>query len=91
MFNSTLSAESEDFYYKLYESNAAKNTSIVAAFIFSLFIVPELIGIIVFEKFGSDKKRTIINMMITSMCYSTFQGKATMTLYFNWQPIDDLN
>ena len=71
-----MSAESEDFYYKLYESNVAKNLCLVAALIFTLTLLPALTGIILFENFGSDKKRTIINMMITSMCYANFQGKA---------------
>ena len=70
-----MSAESEDFYYKLYESNVAKNLCLVAALIFTLTLLPALTGIILFENFGSDKKRTIINMMITSMCYANFQGK----------------
>ena len=68
-------AESQGVNFKLYESNVAKNICLVAALTLMLFNLPALIGIILFENFGSDKKRTFINMMVTSTCYSTIQGK----------------
>jgi hypothetical protein len=33
-----------------------------------------VIGIVAFEKFGSDKKRTLINRLITCSCYSVLQA-----------------
>lgn len=69
-------ADSEEFHYKLYESNVAKSVCACVASIILLFAQPAFIGIIWFENFGSDKKRTIVNMMITSLCYASFEGKA---------------
>ena len=64
----------EDFYFKLLESNVAKNLSIALAVVFVVLVIPGVIGIIMFEKFGSDKKRTIVNKFISSMCYTLCLG-----------------
>lgn len=69
-----------DFYSKLYESSVAKNLCITAAVIFLLFTGIAISGIIVFHLRGSDKKRTIINHLIVSFCYSIIQGN----LFWQW-------
>ena len=66
----------EDFYSKLLESSFAKNGSITLAVIFVVLVAPVAVGVVAFEKFGSDKKRTIINMLIASMCYTVSLGNS---------------
>ena len=60
----------EDFYSKLLESSFAKNGSIALAVIFVVLVAPVAVGVVAFEKFGSDKKRTIINKLFSSTCWS---------------------
>lgn len=67
--------QSENFYSKLYESGLVKNLSIAVAILITILVILGLTGIILYESYGSDKKRTAINMLITSMCWAVFQGK----------------
>jgi hypothetical protein len=43
--------------------------AIVLSVLLSLIVIPSLYGIIWFERFGSDSKRTLINQLFASICW----------------------
>jgi hypothetical protein len=43
--------------------------AIVLSVLLSLIVIPSLYGIIWFERFGSDSKRTLINQLFASVCW----------------------
>jgi hypothetical protein len=43
--------------------------AIVLSVLLSLLVIPSLYGIIWFERFGSDSKRTLINQLFASICW----------------------
>jgi hypothetical protein len=43
--------------------------AIVLSVLLSLIVLPSLYGIIWFERFGSDSKRTLINQLFASVCW----------------------
>jgi hypothetical protein len=67
--NSSITNDSSiDFFATAYAKTALTKTSIVISIIFAFLNIISGIGIIWFERFGSDKKRTLINRLLTSVC-----------------------
>jgi hypothetical protein len=68
MFASNVSdaEKSDDFYSGLMENNVWKVTSVVYAILTAPIGSTLVYGIIWFERFGSDSKRTLINLMVSS-------------------------
>ncbi len=84
---------SMDMYPTLTENNPERIICLVTSLIFSVVSVPFLYGIILFERFGSDKKRTVINIF-TSMISWTFIGlsvivKIPETFRFIYGPLPE--
>jgi len=59
---------STDFFSTAYASGPLKTASVLISFIYIFLIIISGTGIIWFERFGSDKKRTLINRLLTSVC-----------------------
>ena len=59
-----------DLYPSLTASSMPHNISIATAFASVIIGPPFLFGIIWFERFGSDKKRTLLNMFATKVCWT---------------------
>ncbi len=53
----------------LFERSLLKVSFVIASVLFSILNVFLLYGIIWFERFGSDHKRTIMNKLLTSVCW----------------------
>lgn len=66
LYNSTV----EDFYPALIENNLARISSWIFSVLNILFAPPLLVFIIWFEKFGSDQRRTLINMLVSMICFT---------------------
>ena len=60
----------EDFFNVLAENGTSRNVTLAVSIICQLIIPPGLLSIIIYEKFGSDKKRTFANKMTSSICWS---------------------
>lgn len=58
-----------DIYTSLTERSLVHDASVAAAVVGVVVGPPMLIGIIGFERFGSDKKRTLLNMLTTTVCW----------------------
>jgi len=59
--NATSAVESSDFFEVAFKDGPLKTTTITVTLILVLIFFAAGYGIIWFEKFGSDKKRTLIN------------------------------
>lgn len=70
---SNSSASGNDFFRDLDLSHPFKTFSIVFSSITLIILPPFLLGIVWFEKYGSDHKRTLINMLVSSICWTALQ------------------
>ena len=68
--NLTKYNNTENFFKETMESNPDKYKFVTFSFVLIVLVVSILYGIIWFEKFGSDKKRTIINQCVSSICWT---------------------
>jgi hypothetical protein len=62
-------APNEDYYTPLVENNFLKVASITFLMISNIVGIPLVYGMIWFERFGSDKKRTILNQLFSATCW----------------------
>jgi hypothetical protein len=53
-----------------YDNGFVFDTSLILAIVSIIVATPLTFGIIFYEKFGSDKKRTLVNKLISSFCYT---------------------
>ena len=70
--NST-SSNSEDFFKFIMENSAVRNASLVFC-IGSMIVQPVLLYTLIwYDKYSSDKKRTFINMLNSSICWNIME------------------
>ena len=60
----------DDFYWPLMENNPMKILSIAFSVISSVIGAVLAMGMIWFERFGSSKKRTVINQLVSASCWT---------------------
>ena len=53
----------------LYQISGLMGVSIVFSIVTIILVTPLHLGLIFFEKFGSDKKRTLVNKLQSSICW----------------------
>lgn len=68
----------ENFFQDFYTMNYFKGLSIIYCFSVCLILFPLFGGIIWFEKYGSDHKRTLINMIVSLICWTAIRGMVTV-------------
>lgn len=59
-----------DFFAEAFHNGPLKTISIAITLISLVYLVLSGFGIIWYEKYGSDKKRIIINRLLTSICWT---------------------
>ena len=81
--------ESEDFFSGLFENRPSKVIFVIVSIVGGFVLLPLVYSIIWFEQFGSDKKRTLINKFVSSVCWTCFEWFFTVQVRdkFNWQRI----
>jgi len=62
-------SKSEKLFSQLFENNPSKIFSISLTVILVVILTFGNFGIVWYEKFGSDKKRTLINKLFASVCW----------------------
>jgi hypothetical protein len=73
-------------------TNLQKTSLVVISVISSLIIIPAAFSLIWYEKFGSDKRRTLINKLVSALCWngmvflSTCQLAYAVRFYFGPLP-----
>ena len=74
MKNFTTSKVSEqDFYYFLMEESLMRTIGLSSSFVQACVCPIFFLGIIWFERYGFDKKRNLINMMISAICWTVIE------------------
>ena len=66
--NQTLNAT--DFYPFMTDNNAVKWAALAFSLLFTLTGPCALYSVIWFDRFGSDNKRTLLNMLFSQMCWT---------------------
>ena len=64
---------SGDYFAGLFENRVTKLAAVTFSGIASLILLPLVYVIIWFEKFGSDNKRTLLNKLVSSVCWTCFE------------------
>ena len=62
---------SSDFFEAAFQDGPAKTSCIAVTLISMLVLIPAGYGIVWYEKFGSDKKRILVNRLLTSLCWTS--------------------
>jgi hypothetical protein len=70
---SIMNTTNNDFFSIINVNDTFKIISITFAILMMAALLPFLAGIVWFERFGSDKKRTLINMLVVSIILTVFQ------------------
>ncbi len=65
-----MNSSSSDFYSVAYENGPFKTATVVATLISIVIFVLTGYGIIWYEHYGSDKKRILINRLVSSLCWT---------------------
>jgi hypothetical protein len=60
----------EAFFCDAFQTRVSKTVLVIASIILSLFDIVLLYGAIWYEHFGSGNKRTLVNRLFTSLCWS---------------------
>jgi hypothetical protein len=60
---------SYDFYYVAINHEPLKTFSVIFTILSGLLIVPGMYGIIWYESFGTELKRILVNMLVSSFCW----------------------
>ena len=66
---STAMAEHEKCFKNLYKSNATKIAIIFISLLSTVLLLVLSYGVIWFERFGNDHKRTLMNKLVSSLCW----------------------
>ncbi len=62
-----------DYFEGLYENRPSKIAAVAFSIIAAIIILPLVYFIIWFEKYGSDQKRTFLNKMVSSLCWTCIE------------------
>ena len=85
---------SNDYFEFLMENSFIRIFSIVICGINVIVVPLMLYSIIWFDKFGSDKKRTILNMLVSLICWNNIEFnfiiQATVLIRFLYGPLPEL-
>jgi hypothetical protein len=63
-------AMTDDYFHVLRENNLYKMICVSLSVLIMVILLPLIYGVIWFERFGSDKKRTLLNMLVSSACWT---------------------
>ena len=66
--NST-NTSTNDYFSQLFENRSSKIIGVILTWLSICVYIPLLYSIIYYEKFGSDKKRTVLNKLVSSICW----------------------
>ena len=62
-----------DFFSGIFENRLEKNISVIFSAVGGSILMALVYGIIWFEHFGSDLKRTLLNKLVSSLCWSCME------------------
>ena len=62
-----------NFFQGLYDHKFSQTISVVFSTVGSFTLIPLLYGIIWYERYGSDNKRTLLNKFVSSLCWACLE------------------
>ena len=68
--NTSDTLQNQTLYFELFEDRISKTLVIAITVAFVIILVALNLGIIFYEKFGSDKKRTVLNKLFSSTAWA---------------------
>jgi len=68
-----LNISKNDFFALAFQNGPLKSCTLTITIFCLLILIPTGYGIIWFEHYGSDKKRTLINRLFSSLCWTSLQ------------------
>ena len=71
MINESSVLDKSDYFLDLFENRPSKIIAVTSSVVLNMIYLPILYSIIWYEKFGSDKKRTVLNKLVSSICWSS--------------------
>ena len=74
--------ESENCFRSLDQESSIKTFLFIISMISCIIIVPMAYILIWYEKFGSDKKRTLINKLVASLCWNEIAFFSTVQILY---------
>ena len=74
--------ESRSCYLLLDKEDLYKTVFFILSIISGIVLIPFAYSIIWYEKFGSDKKRTLINKLVASLCWNEIAFFSTMQILY---------
>ena len=63
--------DNSDYFLDLFENRPSKIIAVTSSVVLNMIYLPILYSIIWYEKFGSDKKRTVLNKLVSSICWAS--------------------
>ena len=63
----------DDYFGGLFENRISKILITAFSFFGTLILMGAISGIIWFERFGSNLKRTFLNKMVSALCWTCFE------------------
>ena len=74
--------ESSSCYLLLDKEDLYKTVFFILSIISGIVLIPFAYSIIWYEKFGSDKKRTLINKLVASLCWNEIAFFSTVQILY---------
>ena len=74
--------ESRSCYLLLDKEDLYKTVFFILSIISGIVLIPFAYSIIWYEKFGSDKKRTLINKLVASLCWNEIAFFSTVQILY---------
>ena len=71
--NITIDNNKEDFFTGLFENRPSKTFAVIFSCLGGSIVLSLLYSIIWYERFGSDNKRTLLNKLVSSLCWTCFE------------------
>jgi hypothetical protein len=73
MENCTILGNDNDFFAGVFENRPSKIMAVIFSVLGELALLTLLYSNIWYERFGSDNKRTLLNKLVSSLCWTGFE------------------
>ena len=64
---------SSNFFQGFYDHKISNTLSVIFSTVGTLLLIPLLYGIIWYEKYGSNNKRTLLNKLVSAWCWASIE------------------
>ena len=94
-FFSKMASNESDYFSAAFENGPFKTCSVILSIIAGLILLPAMYGIIWYERYGTDLKRILLNMLVSSMSWAGVVWYALLQpieiLRYTYGPLPEVN